>query len=64
MFKPKLMPLLEQCIENGLQLGWNRAHKHTDNPKEDIIFIKQSEAIFEELYEWFDIENTNEISHT
>jgi len=57
---PKFIPLLERCIESGIQLGWNRAHKHTETPDDALIFQKMSDAIFEELFEWFDFEEQND----
>ena len=29
--------VLEECIEIGINGGWNKAHKHTDNPTEEQI---------------------------
>lgn len=58
--KPKFNMVLEQCLETGLKLGYRRAFKHSDNPGEDTIVSKQYDAILEELYQWFDMENENE----
>lgn len=58
--KPKFDMVLEQCIESGLRLGYNRAFKHTDNPDEYTIMGKQHAAIMEEIYQWFDMENNLE----
>lgn len=57
MMKPKFDAVLEMCIDNGLRLGYNRAFKHVDNPTEEQIMSKQRDAIFEEIYEWFDMES-------
>lgn len=54
--KPRLIPLLEQCIETGIQRGWDRAFKHDDNPPEDMVRERIREAIWLELYEWFDFD--------
>lgn len=51
---PKFYPLLEQCIETGLVLGWSRAHKHTDAPTPEAIQDEQRTAILGQLFEWFD----------
>ena len=53
---PKFDMVLEQCIETGLRLGYNRAFKHDHNPGEEVIFRKQYEGIMEEIYLWFDME--------
>lgn len=29
--------ILKECIENGINRGWNKAHKHTDDPSEEYI---------------------------
>lgn len=51
---PKTLPLLEQCIETGIALGWSRAHKHTDTPTEQSIKQQMMDAIMLELHTWFD----------
>jgi hypothetical protein len=52
--KPKIIPLLESCIEDGLVLGFNRSHKHSTDPPEDEIFRHQANAIMDEIYERFE----------
>ena len=54
--KPKILPVLELCIENGLSYGYRRAFKHTENPTEEQITNQIRESIMLELYEWFDFE--------
>ena len=44
--------ILEHCIDAGIELGWNRAHKHTDNPSPELLKSKIEQAIWDELYEW------------
>ena len=53
---PRFKKLLETCIENGIDHGWRRAHKHTETPTEDIIKGEIQHAIELELYEWFEFE--------
>jgi predicted Zn-dependent protease with MMP-like domain len=60
IMKPKFLPVLEMCIENGLTYGYRRAFKHTDNPTEEQITDQIKQSIMHELYEWFDMENVNE----
>jgi len=57
IMKPKILPLLEMCIENGLAYGYRRAFKHTDNPTEEQITDAIRDSIMHELYEWFDFNN-------
>ena len=54
--KPKLIPVLEMCIEIGLSRGWDKAHKHEDNPSPEKIQDEQALAVANEIYEWFDME--------
>ena len=35
--KVKMYPLIERIVEQGIDAGWNRAHKHTDTPNEETI---------------------------
>jgi len=51
---PKFYPLLILCIENGIQLGINRAHKHTDLPTTTELHQQIEAAIMTEIHEWFD----------
>ena len=53
---PKLWPLLERCIEEGLAIGYHRAHKHNDAPNEAEMCEAQRGAIVNEICEWFDLE--------
>lgn len=57
--KPRFDAVLEMCVENGLALGYNRAHKHDEHPTEQMIFDYQRTAIFDEIYQWFDMEDNN-----
>jgi hypothetical protein len=52
--KPKVIPLLEQCISSGIERGWNRAHKHDDEPSPGVIKDCIDEAIWSDLHEFFD----------
>ena len=54
--KPKLHLALELCIKNGIDYGWNRAHKHTDTPNENVIKQEMEEEIWNQIFEWFDME--------
>ena len=58
--KPKIYPVLEMCLENGITLGYNRAFKHNDHPTEDAIKESIHKEILNEIYEWFDFEDVQE----
>lgn len=51
---PKAYPLLCDCIERGLEYGWNRAHKHTDTPDEHRIKHEMYEGVMNAICEAFD----------
>ena len=35
--KVKMYPLIERLVEEGIEAGWNRAHKHSEEPYGDAI---------------------------
>lgn len=53
VMKPKLFYLLEKAIEEGIDYGWRRAHKHSDSPSEGTIKEEISNAIFSSLHDYF-----------
>ena len=34
---PNSYKIISDCVSNGIEQGWNKAHKHTDSPQEEII---------------------------
>lgn len=60
VMKPRLFKLLEQCIDSGITLGYSRAHKHTDSPTEQHLVHEISNAISNELHEWFSFDELGE----
>ena len=54
--KPRFVPMLERCIEEGIELSWNRAHKHTDSPTQRQIRDHINQGIWLTIHEWFYIE--------
>jgi DNA-binding MurR/RpiR family transcriptional regulator len=57
--KPKFRNVLEMALEQGVQYGYNRAHKHLENPSESVIVDNIVESVMNSLYEWFDFEEEN-----
>ena len=57
--KPKTYQLLEFVIENGLRLGYLRAHKHDNTPSEEHILQQQLDAIMLEIHNWFDFQENH-----
>jgi len=58
--RAKEYPVAEMCVENGLVLGWNRAHKHVSKPSPEAIREAQAQAVLTELCEWFDFPEPGE----
>jgi hypothetical protein len=55
--KPKTYKILNDCVGNGIEYGWNRAHKHTDQPTPEVIKDCIGEAIMLEISEDFSFED-------
>lgn len=45
--------VLQRAIEEGIQAGWRRAHKHADDPHEETIFDQIESAIMCNIAEMF-----------
>lgn len=54
--KPKVLPLIEQCIETGALLGYNRAHKHVESPSAESVIDCITTEIMNEIYDHFDFD--------
>ena len=52
--KVRMWPFVTSLIENGLELGWNRAHKHTNTPDKALLLEKQHDAVMELFADAFD----------
>ena len=60
--KPRFYVLFEDCIEQGLERGYNRAHKHTDNPTKEIMLREMYPAVTAAFHEYFTFEgDTDEV---
>jgi hypothetical protein len=51
--------VLSECIERGIEGGWNRAHKHTDTPTEELIKQQIEEYIMNEISNYFNFDEPN-----
>lgn len=54
--RPKVYQLLEMCVEYGVERGYNRAHKHNDNPSEAAIKESIHNCVMGEICDWFDFD--------
>ena len=57
--KPNIRTILAKAIEQGIEYGWSRAHKHTDEPEPEHIREQIEQAVLNEICEWFDFEDVN-----
>lgn len=54
--KVNVYTVLEECIQIGIEGGWNRAHKHIDIPKEETIKKEIEHYIMLQISEKFKFE--------
>ena len=52
--KPKLHKVLEIAVEQGVSYGYQRAHKHVENPTEGTIIDSIVEQVMNSLDDWFE----------
>lgn len=43
--------VIARAVEEGVKYGWNRAHKHTDNPRPDHVQSEIESAVMNSLSE-------------
>jgi hypothetical protein len=55
--KPNIRALLEQCIGQGTQVGYQFAHKHTVDPTPEHLRSCIERAIWVEIDEFFTFED-------
>jgi hypothetical protein len=47
-------PVLARAVEEGVAYGWRWAHKHVDSPDEHTIKDQITQAVLNEICEYFD----------
>lgn len=55
--KVRAYDVLRRAIEEGVEYGWRRAHKHTDAPDADTIKDQVTTGILNEVCEYFDFDD-------
>jgi hypothetical protein len=55
--KPKFRKVLEIALEQGVSYGYNRAHKHVENPSQSAIVDEIVEQVINSFDDWFDFED-------
>lgn len=51
--QPKSYVILQRAIDEGVERGWNRAHKYVDDPTEETIREAIAEAVIGNICEVF-----------
>jgi hypothetical protein len=49
--------VLLMAVENGVQFGYARAHKHVETPTPDALQTTITDAVMNEICEWFQFED-------
>ena len=49
-------PIISDAVEIAVGCGWNRAHKHTDEPEDHAIRTAIAEAVMSSLCEILDFD--------
>ena len=49
--RPKYYRILSRAIEEGINIGYRRAHRHTETPTDDHIKERIESAILDEICE-------------
>ena len=58
--KPKFRAVLLMAIEEGVRYGYNRAHKHTENPTANVVMDHITQNVMDCIDEWFDFDKEDE----
>lgn len=58
--RAKTRVLIEQCIEDGIRLGYQRAYKHTDKPAIEDVWAMQEREVMMQIDEWFEFDEGRE----
>ena len=56
MMHPKFYKVLETAVIQGTTYGYQRAHKHVENPTEGAIIDSIVEQVMNSLDDWFEFE--------
>jgi hypothetical protein len=55
----KAYTVLERAVEDGVRYGYFRAFKHTEKPGQERIIEEVSQAVMNEICEWFSFAGEN-----
>lgn len=51
--KPKYFEIISRAVEEGVNYGWRRAHKHVDTPSEEAILDSIATEVMNAMCEYF-----------
>lgn len=51
--RPNEYLILSEAVESGVEFGWNRAHKHCDNPTPEQIKDAIHNSVMASISEYF-----------
>lgn len=57
--KLKAYSIIERAVEEGVTYGYNRAFKHTDAPKTEVLKDSIANAVMNEICEIMDFSDTD-----
>lgn len=49
--------ILAECVERGVEIGYARAHKHTENPEPLLLRQAIYGSVLSEVSEYFSFDN-------
>jgi hypothetical protein len=55
--KANYYEILQHAIEIGIEYGWNRAHKHTDEPIKEHLLSEIENGIWENIHNYFNFDH-------
>ena len=54
--KVNVYKVLEDCVQKGIQSGYNKAHKHTNKPSEDELLNQIEHYVMLEICDMFEFD--------
>ena len=58
--RARVYPLMREAVEAGTAYGWQRAHKHVDDPTPEAIKEAIEQAVMNEICERFQFDGDGE----
>jgi hypothetical protein len=55
--KVRAYSVLSRAVEEGVEYGWRRAHKHTETPDPETIKDQIMTGVMNEICEYFDFDD-------